>query len=122
MFKKAVAVLALLVVANCEDLYKKCGDSVDCAEQELIKVVDDYDKEKEVSVLGDTVVLEKVGNPVQSPRTSEGLTDRLLRYVEDHQIKIKFSEGIEMGRSLVSGKYIFLVSVMTVLGRTAIIG
>lgn len=104
MLKSAlvISVLAIFTVRATEDLYAKCGDSYQCAEQEIVKVVDDFDQ-PEMAILGDAVVIEKTVNGSNAQRSSEDLIDRMVRYIQEHQLRIRFPRDSESARKLLSG-------------------
>lgn len=102
MLKTVVLICAFAICSiRAEELYEKCGDSYQCAEQEIIKVVNEFDK-PETTVLGDAVVIEKSQNVSTAPRSAENLVDRIARYVQEHQLRIKFPA--DSARQLFSGK------------------
>lgn len=102
MLKSVVLICAIAICSiRAKELYEKCGDSYRCAEQEIIKVVDDFDK-PEMPILGSAVVIEKNLNVSTVPRSTESLIDRIIRYIEEHQLTIKFPA--ESARKVFSGK------------------
>lgn len=103
MFKETAVFLALIVLARCGDPYEKCGDSMGCVEEEMVKVVDSLDEQKEVSILGDAVVLEKVEGIKETGRNNGDLVERLMRYIEEHQIRLKLPQSYRQSRSLEEG-------------------
>lgn len=95
----SIKILLCLVLASagyCED----CGDSVSCEEKKLVSLVDQFDSARSVSILGDAVQLERTGDSTAG--SEEGLVERALRYLQNHELKIKVPQ--EAVRSLVSGK------------------
>lgn len=105
MYKETVVFFALIILARCGDPYQKCGDSVECVEEEMVKIVDGLDQRKEVPILGDVVVLEKVNVVKETGKSSGDLVERLLRYIEEHQIRVKLPKSYSQSRSLVEGMY-----------------
>lgn len=109
MLKTIVSIFAIAICSiRAEELYKKCGDSYQCAEQEIIKVVDEFDK-PEMPILGDAVVIEKNLNVTTAPRSTENLVDRIARYVQEHELRIKFPA--DSARQLFSGNYVNMLIV-----------
>lgn len=105
MFKKTAVFLTVIVLARCGDPYQKCGDSVECVEQEMVKIVDGLDQQKEVSILGDIVVLEKVDGVKETGKSSGDLVERLMRFIEEHQVRVKLPQSYRQSRSLEEGMY-----------------
>lgn len=105
MFKETAVFLTLIVVAQCGDPYQTCGDSAECVEEQMVKVVDDLDQQKEVPILGDVVVLEKVAGLKETGKSSGDLVERLMRYIEEHQIRLKMPQSYRQSRSLEEGMY-----------------
>lgn len=103
MFKETVVFVTLFVLANCGDPYQKCGDSIECVEEEMVKVVDGLDEDKEVSIFGDVVVLEKAEGTTEAGRNTGNLVDRLIRYIEEHEIRVKLPKNYRQSRSLEEG-------------------
>lgn len=103
MFKETAVFLTFIILASCGDPYQKCGDSMECVEQEMVKVVDGLDEQKEVPILGDVVVLEKVEGAKETGRNSGDLVERLVRYIEEHQVTLKLPQSYQQSRSLEEG-------------------
>lgn len=103
MFKETAVFLTLIVVARCGDPYQTCGDSVECVEEQMVKVVDNLDQHKEVPILGDVVVLEKVAGLKETGKGSGDLVERLMRYIDEHQITVKMPQSVRQSRSLEEG-------------------
>lgn len=112
VFVKFLLCLGLVSVGYCKD----CGDSVSCEEKRLVSLVDELDDGKpSISILGDAVSLERIGDFHPTPRSEEGLLERTLRYLRNHELKVRMSESAqEAVRSLVSGKLILLNCVITI--------
>lgn len=103
MFKGTAVFLVLFALATCDDPYQKCGDSVECAEEEMVKIVDGLDQQSEVQLLGDSIVLEKVDSAEETGRNSGDLVERLSRFIEEHQIRVKLPQSFRQMRSLEEG-------------------
>lgn len=104
MYKETAVLLTLIALVTCSDPYQKCGDSLECVEEEMVKVVDQLDKQKIVPIVGDVVVLEKVEGMKDEGRSISGdLVERLIKYIEDHQITLKLPKSYGQSRSLEEG-------------------
>lgn len=114
MFKETIVFFTLIVLATCGgDPYEKCNDNVECVEKEMVKVVDGLDQQKDVPILGDVVMLEKVEGINGTGRSISGdLVERLMRYIEEHQIRVKLPQGYRQSRSLEEGKNCLLNSLV----------
>lgn len=108
MYKETAVFLTFIILASCGDPYQKCGDSMTCVEQEMVKVVDGLDEQKQVPILGDVVVLEKIEGTKDTERSSGDLVERLARYMEEHQITLKLPQSYQQSRSLEEGTKINL--------------
>ncbi|XP_031349571.1 uncharacterized protein LOC116175546 [Photinus pyralis] len=88
---------AVVVLVQCDgdDIYKGCGDSIQCAEENLVKVVDEFDSQPSIQLIGDYVSLEKTNGDDSTPKGEEGIFDRIIRYMGQHEIKIKLSSPDE---------------------------
>ncbi|KAK4875569.1 hypothetical protein RN001_011991 [Aquatica leii] len=96
MFKIAFVLLTVTVLAKCEpvdDIYKNCGDSIQCAEDNLVKVVDGFDEKSSIQLIGDYVTLEKSKEGVSEAKSDDGIFERIIRYLENHEIRIKLSSS-----------------------------
>ncbi|KAK5644794.1 hypothetical protein RI129_006094 [Pyrocoelia pectoralis] len=102
MYKTLYSLLLIVVLAKCDtdDIYKGCGDSIQCAEENLVKVVNEFDNQHSIQLLGDYVTLEKTKQDDSAARSEEGIFDRIIRYMGQHEIKIKLSSD-EDARSAV---------------------
>ncbi|KAF5286537.1 hypothetical protein FQR65_LT12541 [Abscondita terminalis] len=96
MFKIALVLLTVAVFAKCEpvdDIYNNCGDSIECAESNLVKVVNDFDDKSSIQLIGDYVTLEKVKDAVSEPKSEDGIFERVIRYLESHELRIRLSSS-----------------------------
>lgn len=109
MLGKTVVILALVVLGECGDANEKCGD-VGCVEKELVDLVDGLDQKEEIPILGDAVVLERVNGSRGTGRSDEDLLSRLVRYLEEHELKVKVPERYLGSRSLQEGNYNFQIN------------
>ncbi|XP_018321589.1 uncharacterized protein LOC108734499 [Agrilus planipennis] len=78
-----------------------CEGNFDCAEQAIIKTIDEYDSKPTVSFLQDFVVLEKTNEVQLTPKSQEGVFERVLRYFMNHEIRIKFPSTELEARELI---------------------
>lgn len=109
MYKVLVVALAFGVVAKCsesDDIYKNCGDSVKCAENNLMSLIDDFDSESSVSLVGDYLILEKTNKEEFMPKAEEDVFERLLRYLCNHELRIRFPSQAN-ARSVIQGNCYF---------------
>lgn len=107
MLKKVflLAVLALMGVSAENGEFNKCGYNIQCAEEELMKVIDELDKMKKLEVLGDAVVIQRSnGSLEKGAGRSMDVLDRVLKYVGEHELKINLPMNLEAARGLVSGE------------------
>ncbi|KAF5290251.1 hypothetical protein FQA39_LY14805 [Lamprigera yunnana] len=103
MYKIAFVLLTAAAFVKCEpanDIYTNCGDSIQCAEDNLVKVVDRFDETSSVQLIGDYVTLDKNGKEVFAPKSDDGIMERIIRYLGSHEIRIKLSSS-EDARSAV---------------------
>ncbi|RZC00587.1 DUF1676 domain containing protein [Asbolus verrucosus] len=102
MYKKLVLLLISVAIIKSEDVYEKCGDRLQCIEQELVKHVDELDKKPSLPILGDLLVLEKTKESDAARTEDDGLVERCVRYLASHELKVKLPDGTRSGRSLVA--------------------
>lgn len=105
MYKNLVLILSCVVFATCNpsvDVYHNCGDSIKCAEENLIKLVNDFDSKPSVSLWGDYMLLEKTNEEAFMPRAEEGIFERLFRYMSNHELRIRFPSQ-QNARSMIEG-------------------
>lgn len=100
---KVLALLVFLVgICACEDLYSSCRDSYGCVEKKLIKLVDGFDGQSNVSVLGDMVTLNKNEEQFEAARAGEDLLERCARFLANREIRFKLPSDVS--KSLIEGK------------------
>lgn len=100
--------LAFVVVhcAEADDVYKKCGANVACIEQQIMGAIDEVDQDERLAVLGDAIVIEKSkeARSYGDKKPSSNVIDRILRYVDEHQLKVNFPMNFEAAERAISGK------------------
>lgn len=97
MFQKLLFLICVLVVVKSDEC---SNDNIKCYENELVSYIDSLDYG---TTIGDFVVLEKVRDIPRQENHTENVFERTLRYLEEHQLKLKIS-GSRGGRSM-SGSY-----------------
>jgi hypothetical protein len=76
------------------------SENVAPTDEQVIDMIEKLDNEESLPLFGG-LTLEKVENSVEvSSRSSESLTDRLVRYIRSHKVNFEISEA----RSSVGGK------------------
>ncbi|KAF2899892.1 hypothetical protein ILUMI_06292 [Ignelater luminosus] len=84
------------------DVYHNCGDSIKCAEENLIRLVDNFDSKPSVSLWRDYMILEKTNEETFTPKAQEGIFERLLRYMSNHELRLRFPSQ-QNARSMIEG-------------------
>lgn len=105
MYKKIVVLLALVALGVCEEVakdVKDCAKNADCVEKTVVKMIDEMDNQEKVEVLGDFLTVTKTGESAVA-RKDEGAFDRFLRFVSNHNMKIKFPTSEAGVQKLLNG-------------------
>lgn len=102
---KQIVVVLILTIFSCHslDIYENCGESINCAENNLINVVNEFDSKPSVSLIGDYLTVEKTNEEAFLAKSEEGIFERLVRYIANHEIKLRLPSS-QTGRSLTEGK------------------
>lgn len=92
LLKSLLIVFALTALGFCdtkESSLNSCGDNVACVEEKLKEALDEVDKQRNVKVLGDFLILESTGQYTRTARSDDSVTDKILRFLGDKKMKVK---------------------------------
>ncbi|XP_060528313.1 uncharacterized protein LOC132703205 [Cylas formicarius] len=81
--------LCFLVVVDCTRYDVQCGNSLNCSENELMKYFDYLEDRSEVPIVRDFVTLERIANVNDDGRAEDDIVDRSIKFLRNHQLKIK---------------------------------
>lgn len=102
-------VLILSVSLTCsqslDSVYNSCGLNINCAEEKLINLIDEYDTRPAVKMLGGVFTIERNMNEISAPK-NEDVLERFMRYISNHDLKINLPDSLQDSRSFVSGKFV----------------
>lgn len=105
MYDKVILLITLsicLIVVDCNDI---CAENdVDCAEREINNFVKEIDKERKVNLLGDYIVIEKVGDETVS-RTNQNLDEIIANFITNHALKFKLPNNEDSIMKAFKGNY-----------------
>lgn len=69
------------------------SDTDASSERQIINLIDKLDSEKNVNLFGGLNVEQINSQAVNSPRSEESLVDRIVRYSQNHQLKLDLTEA-----------------------------
>ncbi|GJQ85511.1 hypothetical protein Trydic_g23097 [Trypoxylus dichotomus] len=89
---RVIVVLCTIIAITWGEELESCGDKLTCIEENLIAAVDKLDSQKKISLVDDTIVLEKT-KEISVGRKKEDLIDRVMRYLSSHELKMRMPES-----------------------------
>lgn len=79
--------LTIIAAINCDNGDNDgCADDVTCAETQIRNFVDEVDRERKVKLLGDFLVIEKIG---EDPTSRRNFEENIVGFLTNHVIKVK---------------------------------
>lgn len=104
MFRKVFILtfcVALIAAIPDEEEFEKCGQDFKCAEDKLITLIDEYDAEPSLPIVGNAVTVERTN--FIKPAANEGLYERFSRYMASHEVQFSFPQSSRAGKTIIAG-------------------